>query len=249
MEANTYLIITRYVRSRTSDRQSYVTLAYKWGGVIKSRTKSRVDDEEEEVPIKRWGPYGTKKCGCPFKLKDEQMAMSDSWQLFVHDGRHNYKIGVCSYSQVYATRLMEEQLKIYNVLVKIKKNRMQGRNTVEEVLCLSAQRGYTVFYRNCEESNVLSDIVVAYLTSIEMTRTWPYVLILDTTYKTNKYNMPLLEAVGMTPIGKNFTVATVFMCNEQATMYTWVFQQIKHLYFSSAMSTGNDQDFNAGEPM
>ncbi|KAI5678553.1 hypothetical protein M9H77_09503 [Catharanthus roseus] len=76
--------------------------------------------------------------------------------------------------------------KIYNVVAKIKKNRMQGRNTVEEILCLSAIRDYTVFYRNREDSNMLSDIVVVHLTPIEMLRTWPYVLIMDTTYKTNK---------------------------------------------------------------
>ncbi|KAI5655055.1 hypothetical protein M9H77_32242 [Catharanthus roseus] len=34
--------------------------------------------------------------------------------------------------------------KIYNVVAKIKRDRMQGRNTVEEVLRLSAERGYTV---------------------------------------------------------------------------------------------------------
>ncbi|KAI5650193.1 hypothetical protein M9H77_36198 [Catharanthus roseus] len=44
---------------------------------------------------------------------------------------------------------------------------------------------------------------------------------MNTTYKTNKYNLPLLEAVGMSPTGKNFTVATAFMCNEQATTYQW----------------------------
>ncbi|KAI5664142.1 hypothetical protein M9H77_23465 [Catharanthus roseus] len=38
--------------------------------------------------------------------------------------------------------------KIYNVLAKTKKNMMQERNKVEEIPCLSAQRGYTVFYRN-----------------------------------------------------------------------------------------------------
>ncbi|KAI5663269.1 hypothetical protein M9H77_22592 [Catharanthus roseus] len=76
--------------------------------------------------------------------------------------------------------------KIYNVVAKIKKNRMQGRNTVEEVLCLSAIRDYTVFYRNREDSNMLSDIVVAHPTSIKMLRTWLYILIMDTTYKTNK---------------------------------------------------------------
>ncbi|KAI5674259.1 hypothetical protein M9H77_14623 [Catharanthus roseus] len=76
--------------------------------------------------------------------------------------------------------------KIYDVVAKIKRDRMQGRNTVEEVLCLSAERGCTVFYRNGEDSNVLSDIVVAHPTSIVMIRTWSYVLIMDTTYKTNK---------------------------------------------------------------
>ncbi|KAI5656905.1 hypothetical protein M9H77_25698 [Catharanthus roseus] len=86
--------------------------------------------------------------------------------------------------------------KIYNVFAKIKKNSMQGQNTIEEVLCLSAQRGYTIFYRNAEDSNVLSDIVVAHPISIAMIRTWLYVLIMDITY-----NMPLLEAVGMTPTG------------------------------------------------
>ncbi|KAI5683223.1 hypothetical protein M9H77_04451 [Catharanthus roseus] len=49
--------------------------------------------------------------------------------------------------------------KIYNVVDKIKKNRIQGQNTVEEVLCLSAQQGYTVFYRNYDDNNVLSDIL------------------------------------------------------------------------------------------
>ncbi|KAI5676475.1 hypothetical protein M9H77_07425 [Catharanthus roseus] len=65
--------------------------------------------------------------------------------------------------------------KIYNIVAKIKKNRMQGRNTVEEVLCLSAIRDYTVFYSNRKDSNMLSDIVVAHPTSIEILRTWPYV--------------------------------------------------------------------------
>ncbi|KAI5666703.1 hypothetical protein M9H77_16556 [Catharanthus roseus] len=134
------------------------------------------------------------------------MAMCENWQLFIHDGRYNHAIDVYSHGHAQAAKLTEEQLiqieqfrkshvppccavssqKIYNVVAKIKKNRMQGRNTVEEVLCLSPIRDYTVFYRNREDGNMLNDIVVANPTSIEMLRTWPYVLIMDTTYKTNK---------------------------------------------------------------
>ncbi|KAI5672004.1 hypothetical protein M9H77_12368 [Catharanthus roseus] len=166
MKVNTYLIVTRYLSSRTSNRRPCVTLGCKRGGANKPRTKPKVDDEEEEVLKKRRGPYGLKS------------------------------------------------VKIYNVVAKIKKNMMQGQNMVEKVLCLCAQQGYTVFYRNCNDNNVLSDIVVAHPTSIQMMRTWSYVLIMDTTYKTNK----------------------------------WVIQQIKHLYFSNAMSTDNQQDVNAHGP-
>ncbi|KAI5670860.1 hypothetical protein M9H77_11224 [Catharanthus roseus] len=43
-----------------------------------------------------------------------------------------------------------------------------------------------------------------------------------------RYNMPLLKAIGMTPTGKNFTIVTAFMRNEQATTCRWVLEQIKH---------------------
>ncbi|KAI5671233.1 hypothetical protein M9H77_11597 [Catharanthus roseus] len=187
MKANTYLIITRYLRSRTSNSQLYITLACERRNAIKSRTKPRIDDEEEEVPIKRRGPYETKKCDCPFKLKGEQIITSENWQLFVHDGRHNHKIGVYSHGHAQATRLAEEQLTQTENLGKVmchhctkniqctyedEKNRMHERNTAEEVFCLSAQHDYMVFYRNCEDSNVLSDIVVAHPISIEMIRMW-----------------------------------------------------------------------------
>ncbi|KAI5653644.1 hypothetical protein M9H77_30831 [Catharanthus roseus] len=112
MKANTYLIINWYLRARTSDHRLYVTLACKRGGAVKKNTKPIVDDEEEEeVPIKRQGPYETKKCGCLFKLKGEQMATNEKWQLFVYDGRHNRKIAVFNQGHTQVARLTEEQLK------------------------------------------------------------------------------------------------------------------------------------------
>ncbi|KAI5680547.1 hypothetical protein M9H77_01774 [Catharanthus roseus] len=256
MKVNTYLIVTRYLSSGTSNRRLYVILGCERGGANKQRTKPRVDDEEEEVQVKRRGPYRTKKCGCPFKVKGEQMAMCENWQLFIHVGRHNHVIGLYNHGHSQAAKLIEEQLihieqfrkshnpprnilqffreknvdcavryvcqKIYYIVAKIKKDRMQGRKTVEEVFCLSAQRGYTVFYRNCEDNNLLSDIVVAHLTSIQKMRTWPYV---------------------------QYAIVGSRRDDRLATTYRWVFQKIKHLYFSNAMSTENEQDVNAHESM
>ncbi|KAI5666388.1 hypothetical protein M9H77_16241 [Catharanthus roseus] len=49
MKANTYLIINRYQKSRTSDHRPYVTLACERGGAVRKNTKPIVDDEEEET--------------------------------------------------------------------------------------------------------------------------------------------------------------------------------------------------------
>ncbi|KAI5660160.1 hypothetical protein M9H77_28953 [Catharanthus roseus] len=166
----------RFERSRTADRRSYVTLACERGGAVKKYTKPIVDDEEKEIPIKRRDLMGLKKCG------------------------HNHKIVVYDHGHAQAAKLTEEQLQrtehSRRVMCRLVisydffENKMLvvqlGKNTVKKVLCLSAQRGYTVFYRNREESNILSDIVVAHPTSIAMIRMLPHVLIMDTTYKTNK---------------------------------------------------------------
>ncbi|KAI5673166.1 hypothetical protein M9H77_13530 [Catharanthus roseus] len=125
------------------------------------------------------------------------MATSENWELFVHNGRHNHKIAVyrdlrrssCNrpsssgrvmfhiaiYYDFSETRRwlcknfdVCNAQKIYNVVAKIKRNRIHRRNTVEEVLCLSVERGCIVFHRNREDNNVLSDIFVAHPTSIAM---------------------------------------------------------------------------------
>ncbi|KAI5675333.1 hypothetical protein M9H77_06283 [Catharanthus roseus] len=64
MKVNTYLIVTWYLSSRTSNCRPYITLGCERGGANKPRTKPGVDDEEEKVQVKRRVSYGTKKCGC-----------------------------------------------------------------------------------------------------------------------------------------------------------------------------------------
>ncbi|KAI5658948.1 hypothetical protein M9H77_27741 [Catharanthus roseus] len=130
------------------------------------------------------------------------MATSENWQLFVHDGRYNHKIAVYNHGHAQAARLTEEQLKQteqfrkshvqplhkkYTMsLPKLIRIGCRGETWWRKFFALSVERGYTVFYRNCEDNKVLSDIVIAHPTSIAIIITWLYVLIMDTIYKTNK---------------------------------------------------------------
>ena len=56
------------------------------------------------------------------------------------------------------------------------------------------------------------------------------VLIMDCTYKTNKYGMPLLDIVGHTSIGTTFYIGFAFIYGEKEEVYRWVLQQLKELY-------------------
>ncbi|KAI5654725.1 hypothetical protein M9H77_31912 [Catharanthus roseus] len=118
-----------------------------------------------------------------FSSKDElvdwakQTALNANTYLIIT----RYQISKTLDRQPYVTLACERRVlrKIYNVVAKIKRNRMQGRNTIEEVLRLSAERGYTVFHINHEDNNVLSDIAIAHPTSIAIIRTEPLVILTD----------------------------------------------------------------------
>jgi hypothetical protein len=55
-------------------------------------------------------------------------------------------------------------------------------------------------------------------------------LIIDATYKTNQYGMPLIDVVGHTGIGSSFFVGFAFVESEDKPTYIWVLEQIKALY-------------------
>ena len=75
----------------------------------------------------------------------------------------------------------------------------------------------------------MSDILFAHPKSIHLLNVYPYILIMDSTCKTNRYLMPLFEVVGVAPTGKIFTVAFVFLKNEKEDSYTWALEHLKLL--------------------
>ncbi|KAI5657450.1 hypothetical protein M9H77_26243 [Catharanthus roseus] len=147
MKANTYLIINWYQRSRTADRRPCVTLACERGG--EQMTKSDnwqlfVHDGRHNHRICVYN-HGHAQAA---RLTEEQLKQTEQFRK-----SHVLPRNILQFFREQNVGCALSAQKIYNVIAKIKKNRMQGRNTVEEVLCLSAKWGYTVFYRNCEESN------------------------------------------------------------------------------------------------
>ena len=56
------------------------------------------------------------------------------------------------------------------------------------------------------------------------------VLILDATYKINKYKLLLLIIIEVTALNTSFYVKFTFMSSEYISDYVWVMEQLKELY-------------------
>jgi hypothetical protein len=55
----------------------------------------------------------------------------------------------------------------------------------------------------------------------------PELLIVDSTYKTNRFNMPLLNMVGITPTHKSFFAGSCFLPSEIEDSFIWYFTRIR----------------------
>ncbi|XP_074305164.1 uncharacterized protein LOC141640149 [Silene latifolia] len=70
---------------------------------------------------------------------------------------------------------------------------------------------------------------MAHPEAVKMFRSYYYVVQIDSTYKTNKYRLPLVEMVGVTPVGKSFVIAYALVTHESEEKYLWVLRKLKAL--------------------
>lgn len=81
-----------------------------------------------------------------------------------------------------------------------------------------------------DSENRLQTLFFAHPYSIEMVKEHPDVLMLDCTYKTNKFNMPFLHVVGVNSMTKTFSVAFCFLPNEQEASYDFAIDALDELF-------------------
>nr|KAJ0203885.1 hypothetical protein LSAT_V11C500256000 [Lactuca sativa] len=110
---------------------------------------------------------------------------------------------------------------IYNFVQKLGRSRREGRTPMQNVMHILQTKGYNLQYRVNTITNELEDLFFIHPTSLKMWQAFPYVVLMDATYKTNKYNLHFLEIVGVTSTNKTFSIAFAFMHNEKTNNYIW----------------------------
>ena len=81
---------------------------------------------------------------------------------------------------------------IYNARHRHRVVEWGGRTQMQQLMNKLTEHMYIECHRNCEDSDIITDLVWAHPTCIQLLQSFPHVLIMDCTYKTNRYRMPVL---------------------------------------------------------
>ncbi|CAI0443489.1 unnamed protein product [Linum tenue] len=117
---------------------------------------------------------------------------------------------------------------IYNETEKIRHERLDGMKPMRWTL-IEAQR--LDYFVECEfdDERRVSRLFLCHPESIRMLSAWYFVILIDSTYKTNKYKQPLVQLIGVSPVKKNFNIGFALVSDETKETYAWVLMQLKHL--------------------
>ncbi|KAL7221792.1 hypothetical protein ACSBR1_023688 [Camellia fascicularis] len=86
---------------------------------------------------------------------------------------------------------------------------------------------YIEWHRSCADTETMTNLFFAHPTSLNLLRTFPKVLLMDCTHKTNRYRLPLLEIVGVTSTCMTFSVAFAYLHYEKEDNYTWALGMLR----------------------
>lgn len=92
----------------------------------------------------------------------------------------------------------------------------------------------------------LTHLFLIHPLSFQRLKQFPDILLIDATYKVNKYQMPLVHICGITSSGQTFSIAFCFMKSEKTVDYNWLMLELRAVYDQIKetpllMVTDNDQ--------
>jgi len=119
--------------------------------------------------------------------------------------------------------------KVYNERQQIWKANRGDNKPLQYLISKLEEHSYTYFSRTQSESNKIEDIFWAHRTSVKLFNNFPTVLVIDSTYKTNMYKMPMFEVVGVTSTDLTYSVGFGF---EKEENFIWVLKMLRKLLTS-----------------
>ncbi|KAD6795600.1 hypothetical protein E3N88_06496 [Mikania micrantha] len=204
------------------------------GSVIKVWLMCDRGGEHNSIAILRRS--GSKKIGCPFQLIGLYNEVRESWKLQEEEDlvenlteRHMDPCNILSSIKKHNPANVSVPRDVYNLQQKIKNKKKFGDTPMQVLKNVLHSQRYDYYTREDPETNVVEDIFFCHPKSYCWWRSFPHVLMMDATYKTNQYRLPFIQSVGVTSTHQTFGIAHAFVSIERQENYVWVMEMAKSM--------------------
>ncbi|KAH1192978.1 hypothetical protein GmHk_19G054109 [Glycine max] len=154
---------------------------------------------------------GSRKCGCPFKLRGKPVVGGQGWMVKLMCGSHNHELAKSLVGHPYAGRLTKDEktivvdmtksmVKPRNILLTLKEQNVNSCTTIKQIY--NARSAYHSSIRGndtemqhlmkllerdqLKDEDVVRDILWCHPDVVKLCNTCNLVFLIDSTYKTNR---------------------------------------------------------------
>ena len=115
---------------------------------------------------------------------------------------------------------------IYNLQRELKAELLEGRSPIEAMIHELEVNDFEFNYQ-LDTNGHITSLFFAHPKSLLLLKQYPKVLLMDCTYKTNRFHMPLLDIIGSTNLNRTFFVAFVFLSGETESDYSYALKMLR----------------------
>ena len=115
---------------------------------------------------------------------------------------------------------------IYNLKAKICKENLRNQSMVSALFEEFEKEGFIYDILHNPKGHI-THLFIAHPLSFKLAKAFSNIFVMDCTYKTNKYNMPLLDIIGVSCFNTSFYSGFAFLEREDEDSYIWALSAFK----------------------
>ncbi|KAL5165939.1 Protein FAR1-RELATED SEQUENCE 5 [Glycine soja] len=231
-------------------RSSFVLIGCERSGTYKCRNKEFVRKDT-----------GSRKCGCPFRLRGKPVRGGEGCMVKLICGIHNHELAKSLVGHPYAGRLTKEEKKIIadmtksmvkpkNILLTLKEHNADSYTTIKQIynarsayrssirgadtemqhLMKLLERDQYIHWHRLKDEVVVRDLFWCHPDAVKLCNACHLVFFIDSTYKTNRYRLPLFDFVGVTPTAMTFSAGFAYLEAERVNNIVWALERFRGLF-------------------
>ncbi|KAL5172984.1 PKS-NRPS hybrid synthetase [Glycine soja] len=231
-------------------RSSFVLIGCERSGTYKCRNKEFVRKDT-----------GSRKCGCPFRLRGKPVHGGEGWMVKLICAIHNHELAKSLVGHPYAGRLTKEEKKIIadmtksmvkpkNILLTLKEHNADSCTTIKQIynarsayrssirgadtemqhLMKLLERDQYIHWHRLKDEVVVRDLFWCHPDAVKLCNACHLVFFIDSTYKTNRYRLPLLDFVGVTLTAMTFSAGFAYLEAERVNNIVWALERFRGLF-------------------